>query len=229
MYDFLERKNISGKLEEMLSDVREGMPCIRSILVNREQRKDWLSDKPYRTLGDIAEVFVLELAKDPYTAVVVDNALMGSYRTDAEHLHKAAVKNMERDDEYVFFRRVYEREDGFSLYALTNKNKYYGAAQMLNDKVLQKASKELFGDFFILPSSVHEVLIVPANIMGKTSIRELQNTVKEVNETLLPEELLSGSVYQYDHKTHDILRAEGEEFKVLIKGPEPKDIEKGER
>jgi uncharacterized protein YtpQ (UPF0354 family) len=229
MYNFLERKNISGKLEEMLSDVREGMPCIRSVLVNKKQQKDWLSDKPYRDLGDMAEVFVLELAKDPYTALAVDNALIENYRTDTKQLHEIAVKNMGRDSKYVLFRKISEDMEGFSLYVLTNQNKYYGASQVLNDKALQRVSRELFGDFYILPSSVHEVLIVPENVKEKASVTELQAIIKEVNETLSLEELLSGSVYKYDHKTHDLLRAEGEEFKVLIKGPEPKDIEKGER
>ena len=55
------------------------------------------------------------------------------------------------------------------------------------------------GDFFLLPSSIHEVILVPDN--GKMDYRELEKMVHEVNETQVrPTERLSDNVYHYDSK-----------------------------
>ena len=61
---------------------------------------------------------------------------------------------------------------------------------------MDKAAERVGGDFFILPSSIHEILIVPDN--GKM---ELEAMVKEVNATqVAPADKLTDSVYHYDSK-----------------------------
>ena len=62
---------------------------------------------------------------------------------------------------------------------------------------MDQAAERVGGDFFILPSSIHEVLIVPDN--GNMSLSDLEAMVKEVNATqVAPEDKLTDSVYHYD-------------------------------
>ena len=67
---------------------------------------------------------------------------------------------------------------------------------MLYDGVLEKFAGEIGGDFYILPSSIHETLFMPA--MPFVEERELLEMVHEVNAGYVaPEEFLSDNVYRY--------------------------------
>ena len=64
---------------------------------------------------------------------------------------------------------------------------------------MEMASEKLGGDFFLLPSSVHEVLLIPDD--GKTDYRNLESMVREVNATQVElKDQLSDNVYHYDSK-----------------------------
>ncbi len=90
------------------------------------------------------------------------------------------------------------------MYVLTNRQKLYGAACMLYPGVLKEFGRQLGQDFYILPSSVHEVILVP----GETGAEHgaLQKIVKEINQTQVAEdEVLADSVYYYSRGEDRIL------------------------
>ena len=89
------------------------------------------------------------------------------------------------------------------MYVLSNQKRVFGAAGLLYDRVLSDAGVRLEDDFYVLPSSVHEVILVPDHVAG--SEKELRIMVHEVNHTQVePEEILSESVYHYDRKKHSL-------------------------
>lgn len=97
--------------------------------------------------------------------------------------------------------RGIENKREVSMYVATNTAKINGAAVLLYPGFLKDCADRTGGDFYILPSSVHETIFIPAD--GKRQIQELAAMVKEVNETqVLPEEVLSDSVYLY-HRQED--------------------------
>lgn len=66
---------------------------------------------------------------------------------------------------------------------------------------MDQAAEKLGGDFYILPSSIHEILLVPDN--GDKTADDLRDMVREVNATQVsPEEKLTDNVYHYDSKEH---------------------------
>ena len=81
------------------------------------------------------------------------------------------------------------------MYVLTNKNKSFGAAALL-DKDMMHSITDRFGSVFVLPSSIHETLIV---LMEENmDVSYLRNMVHEVNETQVSvEDRLSENVYIY--------------------------------
>ncbi len=88
-----------------------------------------------------------------------------------------------------------ERDAGENMTVLTNKNKYFGATYMMYADMLQAHANKIGQDFFVLPSSIHECIAVPA---GACEVGVLLNMVRHVNNTeLLPEERLSDSVYLF--------------------------------
>ena len=84
------------------------------------------------------------------------------------------------------------------MFILSNTQHFYGASVLLYPDVLEHLAGGKRG-FFILPSSVHEVLLLADT--GKESRFELYRMVNEVNERNVPlEEFLSDCVYYFDRK-----------------------------
>lgn len=109
--------------------------------------------------------------------------------------------------EYNFdnFTMKIDSGDGMPLYIVTNKSKTFGAASLLLPHIMEKIG-EFLGSFYVLPSSIHEVLVIPASSAMETS--ELIGMVRQINETeLLPEEVLSDNIYLYDkdEKTFSVI------------------------
>lgn len=89
------------------------------------------------------------------------------------------------------------------LFVLTNNRRYLGAACILYGKVLKEFAGKIRENFFILPSSVHEVILLPESKVKNA--KNLLCMVAEVNRTqLAPEEVLSDAVYYYDRKSEEI-------------------------
>ena len=80
---------------------------------------------------------------------------------------------------------------------LTNTIRIHGAACMLYPGVLKKMAQRIGKDFFIFPSSIHEVILLPDT--GKESSEALKEMIRNVNSTkVAPEEVLSDTLYRYD-------------------------------
>ena len=91
---------------------------------------------------------------------------------------------------------------------------------------MDQAAERAGGDFYILPSSIHEILIVPDN--GKMGLSDLENMVKEVNATqVAPADKLTDNVYHYDSQAK--IFELGEKFVARQAEREGQDIDKEEK
>ena len=83
------------------------------------------------------------------------------------------------------------------MYVLSNRSRSYGAAA-----ILYKGRLEGIGEY--LPSSVHEVIIIPQS--AAPGQEELSDLVTEINTTQVDaEEVLSNHAYYYDRKKKKLL------------------------
>jgi len=90
------------------------------------------------------------------------------------------------------------------LLVLTNSRKYFGASCILYENLLKKFAESSGQGFYILPSSVHEVILLPENYVERPE--RLLKLVSEVNKTQLdPEDVLSDSVYYFQKETGRII------------------------
>lgn len=90
---------------------------------------------------------------------------------------------------------------------ITNDRLVDGASAIFYPGVMDLVGERMKGDYFILPSSVHETLVVPDD--GRVSLQELTDMVKEVNMTQVnPEDQLTDQVYHYDTADHVFEKAE---------------------
>lgn len=194
-------------------------------LINRADNESYLQNKPYTNFQDLAVIYeiILERNSEGTRCITMTNHMLSSYGVSVEELHMAAVNNLARENRALIAplwdfieqfmtteeRSLYEEEmpteerDYFLV--LSNQECINGAAQILNPEVQEKIADKVGGDYFVLPSSVHELIIV-AKLYSDMDDIELQENVKMINETCVrPEERLSDNVYEYNAKTKTLM------------------------
>lgn len=94
-------------------------------------------------------------------------------------------------------------EEELPMDVLTNQNEApYGAIQMLNIEELATTAEAFNSDLWILPSSLHEVIVVPS-VLGDAET--LKGMVECVNaEEVKAEDKLSDNVYRFNRSTKTI-------------------------
>lgn len=196
-------------------------------LCDPETNREYLKDKPYMPCGDLAVFYRILVDRNEdgiATAVITDN-LMQIWGITKEQLHRDAVQaenvrnpvqfySMEdlmadmmfsAEPDNLFDRDTSLELDLIPMYVLTNPDRVDGAAVIARDGVPEKIAELLGSNYYVLPSSIHEVLIVPDN--GNMQTKELADTVKEINETQVsPAERLSDKVQYYDRETRQLGR-----------------------
>lgn len=89
------------------------------------------------------------------------------------------------------------------MYVLSNEHRVFGAVSMIYPDVLAEAGRMLGENFFILPSSVHEVILLPERAAG--DVASMREMVREINLTqVAPEEVLSDNLYFYNRLEHHV-------------------------
>ncbi len=108
-------------------------------------------------------------------------------------------------------RLAMEGRESVPMYVMTNKNRYFGAACLLYPGVLRCFAERLDSNLFILPSSIHEVIILEDD--GCTAAGQLQEMVRQVNDTqVAAEEVLSDTVYYYERHKDELGRVSIQEI-----------------
>lgn len=100
------------------------------------------------------------------------------------------------------------------MYVLSNREGQNGASCILYPGILKEFAQSLNSNLFILPSSVHEVILVKESICDDWE--ELQNMVQEVNQKeLAMEDILSDQVYYYSSQTDRIIKCSKESMSTI--------------
>lgn len=229
------RESDSMKPDEMgfFMDYEKVRPKLLIKLINKECNEELLKNVPHQDFLDLAVVCMVEIdiSEGQTGSVLVHNnhiCMWGVFeeqlledamdvyykRTDVrivemEKMLGDIYENMnqtdeERDEELAKLLGVHS-----GMYVLTNEKQLYGAACLIVPGVRQKISEKLGGDYYILPSSVHELIIMPVGIGN--CIVGINEMINEVNSTMVrQDEILSNHAYLYN--------AETDSFKMLTEG-----------
>ena len=192
-------------------------------LINTEKNRVFLRDTPHRPFLDLSIVFyvLLEVNREGTAAMPVKDVHVKRWGVKEEMLWEAGVANGMRllPAEFITMRYalrecMFQREmtgggqnllsdpaqDRDQMYVLSNQLRNYGAASIVYPHILEMIGSILRDDFYVLPSSVHEVVIVPASAGIRCS--DMDAMVQEINETqVAAEEVLSDTAYFYDRRT----------------------------
>jgi len=201
-------------------------------LVNFEKNKKLLANVPHIRYLDLAVTFhcLVHNDGDGIGTIRITNDHVELWETSVQELHALAVKNttgrfpavIRSMDEVIRGMLTDELEDnelpqellqelysqgagvGHKMYVLSNQKGINGATCMLYENVLKRFADKLQTDLFILPSSIHEVLLVPySNSLSKEILSQM---VRDVNFTQVAvDEVLSDKVYFFSRNENAII------------------------
>ena len=192
-------------------------------LVNTEKNAERLKELPHREYLDLSLIYYV-LVEDADAqnkvrgSVQIYNDHMRSWGIDENTLYEVAWSNMKKIDEASFDpmlnviagmigAKAFESDDAIPMYVLSSKSKVNGAVYIYDHEELQKASEYLQDDFWILPSSTHETILIPYK-SAPDSLRYLSSMVREVNAAeVADDEILSDHVYKYERTEDRIIIA----------------------
>lgn len=185
-------------------------PHLTVQMVGKEANSEMLQTVPHQNMEDMAVVyrFALQQTEDGTTSILVNNRMMENYGITQEQLHADAVENAMLNHP-ANIRNMNEviaemmggmfplPDEPAPLYVATNDNTFHGAGVMTYPDFMEQATEKLGGSFYILPSSIHEIIMVPDEFQMKA--QELKAMVTEVNGSEVdPVDKLTDNVYHYD-------------------------------
>lgn len=184
-------------------------------LINFEKNKDVLAKCPYIKYKDLAITFRILVKSDDsgIASACMTNRELHMLNMDIDSLYNVAKENtrrlfppvLQKLDEMMFgkYSDGGGRSQGMDLYVLTNNQGINGAVYMSYEDIICDFAKE-HGSFYILPSSIHEVILLPRE--QDEEREELSEMVMEINRYVVTDtEYLSDNVYFYDSAVGQIV------------------------
>lgn len=198
-------------------------PFIVHRIINTERNKEFLKDVPHVEFLDLSIVFMVIINgytnyKDGLASITVTNShckiweigideLIFTARQNTPRLMPATLKTM---DEILMKAKASGAEDiptsayGSNMMVVSNNYGLYGASTMLDKNYLRDLSDAFGSNYYILPSSIHELIVLVDNF--GTYSEELKEVVRSINATMVdPVEVLSDSVYYFDRENDRLL------------------------
>lgn len=183
-------------------------------LVNYEKNKEILEDCPHIRLYDLAVTFrwVARIDDVGVSTSLITNKQVKEWGVSVNDLVLAARQNTPR----LFPAQIIDMEEMLAgmvsfilypstipMYILTNKQELNGASALLYGDILKDFANKKGADMYILPSRIHEVIMVPADRINDPT--KLLSIVHDANTTVVSiGDVLSDSVYYYDRKKDQI-------------------------
>lgn len=186
-------------------------------VVSAEANAEMLKNVPHQNMEDMAVVyrFVINSDETGRASILATNDMINAMGVTPEQLHADAMENAPQirpaqitgmseimiekmgEDAAEMLGIVPVDPKDEMMFVATTSDSVMGAGVLAYQDFMDQAADRIGGSFYILPSSRHEVLLVPDN--GQMSLSDLESMVREVNATqVAPEDKLTDSVYHYD-------------------------------
>jgi len=189
-------------------------------IVEAKRNSAFLRDIPYMNMGNgfvaICDVKVVE-ENSGYWRTTINNGLQQENNYDKREMFKAAIENSQisepakmstmmdqlfgdSDRNLLDIEGMIPENSRDHMYILSNKDGDLGSAAFFYPGVREKIAEKLGEGFYVLPSSVHEVLILPESCAPP--IKDIAEMVYEANHSVVdPKEVLSDNIFHFDKET----------------------------
>ena len=191
-------------------------PHLGYKLINYDMNRDLLKEIPHKCYLDLAIVCYCNIVDDRIGkgTILIRNEHLDIWKVEQDTVVRDSLQNMQ----VMFPADVINMADllkelysdpaqlicgKLPMYVLTTKARMYGAAAILYNGQLEEIAREVEDDFYLLPSSIHEIIIVPKQYVADENY--LSQMVDEINQEQVDiEEVLSNHAYLYSNLTKEI-------------------------
>lgn len=225
--DMIQQEPIEIDINKLL-DYDQAKENLFIRVSSAEANQDKLAQAPHKTYEDLAVTYHIaaDIGDAGIASTMVTNQMMDSFGITADQLHQDALANSENlfparvESMGAVMRRMMGADmlasgmsqedvdmmmdsmgidDSNPMTVVSNDQSINGAAVMFYPGQMDKIAEQMQGDYFVLPSSVHEMLVIPDT--GDFQHEELKAMVTEINATQVePKDRLTDEVYHYDSK-----------------------------
>ncbi len=210
-----QNKTIEG---EVFTEFASASACLTIRLISYKNNQDFLKLVPHRRVLDFAAVYQLV-----FEGAAPNEGMMGAAVVYHDHsriwnvtediLFRTALSTMMRRfppalnsvEALIGMPVEFHNPDFPHLFVLSNSRAFFGTSVILYPGVLRKVSQRLGGAYYILPSSVHELLLLAKTNTQEVLPMQLKEIVEEVNLTdAVGTDFLSNHVYAYDPDENEV-------------------------
>lgn len=218
---FHKKADMDIKLEQ-ICDYKKVKELLAVRVINTEKNRSFLEQVPHEKFLDLSIVPVIlwtDVNGDS-GIIAIKRSLIPFWGITEKELLTLAKENTKKVAPYKIFN-LYEIITDYSLskektpewmhrvMVLTNKQNNLGAAAILCSEALDEAwNKFCKKDFYVLPVSIHEVLLLPRD--NRISMEEIKAIVNSTHSETSEEEFLSNAIYIYraEYRKLEIVNSE---------------------
>lgn len=198
------------EFQKIIADYGQIKERLRCKLVSREMYTDYFTNGPRlkHPMGEVLLFLEVEKRENAGADCHVNYEMIKKWGRSEQELMSVALKNTEkyekstlRDLDTVLSGYTGEemsgpRQSKHTMLLLSNEEETYGATAVLYPGVLKQIREQLGMDYYILPTSVHEVTIVPKySFLDPAEIEKM--IYQDNRETIPPAEVLSDYLFEY--------------------------------
>ncbi len=193
-----------------LNDDYESMRKYLILQVVREEGNEELLEKvPHRSIEDLAVVYRFLVGSE---SALINYELLESFGITEEQLYADAMENAPKINPIQIrnlrdmiaelsgspdFGELPEEEKVLDLYFVGNKKNCLGASAYFYPGVMEQCAQLLGGSYYMLPSSIHEVLLLKDD--GQIDEKKLGSMITDINASVvIPSERLTDHPYYYN-------------------------------
>lgn len=200
--EYYSLENVKNRLSVRLLDVR--------------LNKCYMEQRPYIDVGNgLALIAYINETEEIYSEwkIAITNDLLDDMGCDKQTVMTEAIKNTMRIAPAAMFKiseALTESEptnyleidsddiqDEKTVYTITNEARFHGAAALYYPGVMKKAAEIIGSSYYVIPSSIHEVIVVPDSLGSIPAY--LADALMEGNEKVVEkEDVLSEHIFYYD-------------------------------
>ena len=188
-------------IPQLISDYRTARDRLFVAVRNKKAGAPTKASKDFEDLSVYARVLVKDDA-DGLMSTVVTDELLNIWEKDGDEVIAEALENSKKImpgtwESLSETLGLPQDDEDPSIFIVTTKNKMT-AASLFYDGTLQEIAEAYGGDFFVIPSSIHEFLTLPAQGYSPAVLKLM---CSDINSTMVaPDEKLSDNIYRYSEK-----------------------------
>ena len=234
----LSKEILSMKVPEHIARITADMkdyekmrPNLIARVCSADRNSEILKEMPHMIMEDLVITYGIQIPGGDMMIAKVTNDVMEDWGITESKLHEDAMissagilpARITSLFQEIGMEDDVESGDDPGMLLVTNDLRMLGAVSIFYKGVMDEVAERMHGDYFILPSSIHEVIVVPDN--GEFILSHLEEMVRDANHSFVAEQdVLTDTVYHYDaeeklfEKARDYLARTAELTEVILPG-----------